>query len=172
MLIDSYEVEFQAPDCQHPSCDELLGRVKVMTDLTDLMPYVNALVKGEYIPAIPVLTWRAGNHKFALRPHEIAVNNLQGRDSGLDEVRLIVEWLNGVWDRRAEIEPDFAAHEKPKVLDVYKLLPRTNCRECELPSCMGFAGELVAGNKSLDDCRPLLEEMNAEARRKLIDMGL
>lgn len=172
MLIDSYEVDFQAPDCQHPSCDELVAKVKVMGDLTELIPYVNAVVRGEYIPAIPVLTWKAGPHKYALRPHEIAVNNLRGRDSGLDVIRLIVEWLNGVWDRRDELEPDFSAHEKPAILDVYKLLPRTNCRRCGLPSCMGYAGELVAGNKTLDDCEPLLEEVSEEARRRLIDMGL
>lgn len=172
MLIDSYEVDFQTPDCQHPSCDELFARVKVMADLTELLPYVNALVKGEYIPAIPAITWKAGSHKYALRPHEIAVNNIRGRESGLDDVREIVEWLNGVWERRGEIEPDFTARDRPKVLDVYKLLPRTNCKRCGLPSCMGYAGELVAGNKSLDDCEPLLEEMSAESRRRLIEMGL
>lgn len=172
MLIDSYEVEFQSPRCQHPGSDELFAKVRVMTDLADLIPYVNAVVRGEYIPGIPVLTWKAGAHKYALRPREIAVNNLLDRESGLEEIRHIVDWLNDVWERRAEITPDYAAREKPAILDVFKLLPRTNCKKCGLPSCMGYAGELVAGNKSLDDCEPLLEAENGEARRRLADMGL
>lgn len=172
MLIDSYDIDFQTPDCQHPSCDELFAKVAVEADLTELITYVNGLVKGEYVTGIPVLTWKEGEHKYALRPHEIAISNLDGRAKGLEEVHRAIDWLNGVWGRRSELTPDHTARKKPGILEVLKVLPRTNCKECGLPSCMGFAGELVAGNKNLDECTPLMEELNAEARKKLVDMGL
>jgi ArsR family metal-binding transcriptional regulator len=173
MLIEDYDIEFGTPDCQHPSCDELFAKVAVKADITELLPYVNAVIrKGEFTTDVPVLVWVHGGHKYALRPHEVAVSSLDGREKGLEEVRRTIEWLNDIWDRRDELTPDHSAREKPRILDVYKLLPRTNCKECGLPSCMGFAGELVAGNKSLEDCAPLLEEMNDEARRKLLEMGL
>ena len=40
-------------------------------------------------------------------------------------------------------------------LNVYKILPQTNCRKCLLPSCLAFAAAIVAGSKKLEDCPEL-----------------
>ena len=40
-------------------------------------------------------------------------------------------------------------------IDVYKLLPRTNCGECHEANCMAFATRLVNGELLLADCPPL-----------------
>jgi acetyl-CoA decarbonylase/synthase complex subunit gamma len=37
-------------------------------------------------------------------------------------------------------------------LQVFKLLPNTNCRECGYPTCLAFAMKLAAGKESLDKC--------------------
>lgn len=47
------------------------------------------------------------------------------------------------------------AHLSP--IDVYKLLPRTNCKECGEENCMAFATKLVNREVALDQCRPLIE---------------
>lgn len=39
--------------------------------------------------------------------------------------------------------------------EVYKLLPRTNCRECGEDNCMAFATKLVNREATLDKCPPL-----------------
>ena len=55
------------------------------------------------------------------------------------------------------------------VLDVYKLLPKTNCKKCGTV-CMGFAAKLVAREASPEDCPLLLEpefKENLEALRRL-----
>ncbi|MEM1586673.1 MAG: acetyl-CoA decarbonylase/synthase complex subunit gamma [Candidatus Bathyarchaeia archaeon] len=43
-------------------------------------------------------------------------------------------------------------------LDVYTLLPRTNCGKCGESNCMAFATKLVNREVSLDLCKPLIEE--------------
>lgn len=43
-------------------------------------------------------------------------------------------------------------------LDVYKLLPRTNCKECGDENCMAFATKVVNREIFLESCTPLLEE--------------
>lgn len=48
-------------------------------------------------------------------------------------------------------------------LDIYKLLPKTNCRECGFATCLAFAMQLAKKAASLDKC-PYLSE---EARRVL-----
>lgn len=40
-------------------------------------------------------------------------------------------------------------------IDVYKLLPKTNCGECKEANCMAFATRLVNGELMLADCPPL-----------------
>ena len=42
-------------------------------------------------------------------------------------------------------------------IDVYRLLPRTNCRECRESNCMAFATRVVNGELTIEDCPPLLK---------------
>jgi hypothetical protein len=44
------------------------------------------------------------------------------------------------------------------VIDVYKILPQTNCGKCLLPSCLAFAAAVVAGRKKLGDCPDIAPE--------------
>ncbi len=54
-------------------------------------------------------------------------------------------------------------------VEIYKLLPKTNCGTCGTSSCMGFAAKLATHQASADDCptmteaaRKLLKETSAE----------
>jgi hypothetical protein len=49
-------------------------------------------------------------------------------------------------------------------VEIYKLLPRTNCGKCGLPSCFGFAAKLATHQASPDDC-PSMTEADREALR-------
>jgi hypothetical protein len=53
-------------------------------------------------------------------------------------------------------KPNFTA------LDVYKILPQTNCSKCLLPSCLAFAAAVVAGRKKLQDCPDLAPDILAK----------
>ncbi|MGB8308504.1 MAG: acetyl-CoA decarbonylase/synthase complex subunit gamma [Methanoregula sp.] len=44
-----------------------------------------------------------------------------------------------------------------KALDIYKLLPKKNCKECGDPTCLTFAMKLAAGKADLDLC-PYLDD--------------
>ena len=41
---------------------------------------------------------------------------------------------------------------KLTVLDIYKLLPKTNCGECKFPTCMAFAMQVAAKKVALEAC--------------------
>ena len=55
-------------------------------------------------------------------------------------------------------------------IDAYKLLPRTNCKECGEANCMAFAAKLVNREIILEDCPPLLEKEHEEKYKKLKEM--
>ena len=46
-------------------------------------------------------------------------------------------------------------------LEIYKHLPKTNCRECGFPTCLAFAMQLAAKRASLDQCPHVSEEARA-----------
>lgn len=43
-------------------------------------------------------------------------------------------------------------------LDIFKLLPKTNCGECKLPTCLAFAMKLAGGQAKLEDCPYVSDE--------------
>ena len=48
-------------------------------------------------------------------------------------------------------------------LDIYKLLPKTNCGECKSPTCLAFAMRVAQKQASIDQC----PHVTAEAKEKL-----
>src|SRR4030067_601911 len=46
----------------------------------------------------------------------------------------------------------------PTGLEIYKLLPQTNCKECGLPTCLAFAMKLAAKQSELKACPYVSEE--------------
>lgn len=55
-------------------------------------------------------------------------------------------------------------------IDVYKLLPRTNCGECGVPNCMGFATKVVNGEAVIDECPPLLKPEQSQSYHQLAEL--
>ncbi|MBS3908700.1 MAG: acetyl-CoA decarbonylase/synthase complex subunit gamma [Actinobacteria bacterium] len=46
-------------------------------------------------------------------------------------------------------------------MDIFKQLPKTNCGECGIPTCLAFAMKLAAGGASLEQCPHVSEEAKA-----------
>ena len=55
-------------------------------------------------------------------------------------------------------------------IEVYKLLPSTNCKECGENNCMAFAAKLVNREATLQECTPLLEKKHEAAYQKLWEL--
>lgn len=55
-------------------------------------------------------------------------------------------------------------------IDIYKLLPKTNCKECGEENCMAFATKIVNREAEIDQCLPLLKEENSKAYNQLKEM--
>ena len=53
-------------------------------------------------------------------------------------------------------------------MELYKFLPKTNCKRCGKPSCMAFALELLKGKVKVDDCPPLVEEKKYSKDRETL----
>jgi ArsR family metal-binding transcriptional regulator len=88
------------------------------------------------------------------------------------EADSILEWLrqeiNDTWKKREEIISSFEVSAKPGILDILKLLPKDNCQECGLPTCLVFATQVSEGAKVYDDC-PKLDELSRSKLKQYLN---
>ena len=47
-------------------------------------------------------------------------------------------------------------------MQIFKLLPKTNCKECGVPTCLAFAMNLASGKAELDSCPYVSDEARAQ----------
>lgn len=164
MLLKSYSKEMFRPKC-NPSFQSVHCVAHLDQDISEVLPYLNTVLGGSnYAVSPPALTLRVHGKLITLHSRDIFVNALQDDR----EAERICEWLkqeiNDAWERRDEIEPTYQDQPKPKMLEVLKLLPKTNCGECGDPTCMVFALRLIEGVKEPDRCPPLDAEKGTQLR--------
>lgn len=55
-----------------------------------------------------------------------------------------------------------------KYLDIYKILDKSNCRECGLLTCLAFVHAVVNGTRKIGDCTHLDKKTVSEVDKKII----
>jgi acetyl-CoA decarbonylase/synthase complex subunit gamma len=55
-------------------------------------------------------------------------------------------------------------------IDIYKLLPKTNCKECGQENCMAFATKIVNREANIDQCKPLQKKEYEKSYKQLKDI--
>ncbi|RPI56198.1 MAG: hypothetical protein EHM56_04650 [Chloroflexi bacterium] len=170
MLIETYNLQVFTPPCD-PGTERFSAFARLTVDIREVLPYLNATLRGAaYNAAAPALTWKKGGHNIAFHPDRIAVSNVADREAAIQELEGLIKLVNHTWERRAEIEPSHDVHRRPGLMEVYKLLPRSNCKACGEASCFVFANKLVASHVRLQDCPVLDELQHAEQRATLTGM--
>ncbi len=159
MILNTYRLEIFNNECM-PGAMTVQCFAHLDRDIGAALPYVNAVLGGfEYIKDPPSVTFRVQGKLITVHKQKIAINALKNES----EARKIVEWMareiNDAWEKRNEIEPCYEGMSKPKLIEILKLLPKTNCKECGFQTCMVFASMVAEGAKVASDC-PWLEMEN------------
>ncbi|MDY7030778.1 MAG: (Fe-S)-binding protein [Thermodesulfobacteriota bacterium] len=155
MLLKSYRKEIFRPEC-NPGFQSLHCIAHLDQDISDSLPYLNATLGGfTYINDPLSVTFKCHGKLISVYPRKIAVNAL--RDD--TEAEKILQWLkneiNDAWKRRNDITPSYKSVPRPNMLEILKILPRTNCQECGHPTCLVFSTLVAEGARGPDDCPPL-----------------
>ncbi len=147
-----------------PKCDatkEVLHAIADLAeDISPALPYLNAELGGwDYDDRNHVLLLKLSAGKWVtLQPQQIAIRGC--RD--IAEAQALMEWIknqvNEIYERRHAILPRYTGQAGLKVMEILKLLPRTNCRACGYATCMAYAAALREGEISWENCLPLQEE--------------
>jgi ArsR family metal-binding transcriptional regulator len=158
MLLSGYTLEIFRSKC-NAGARTLHCYAHLHDDVGAVLPYLNTVLGGfSYIKEPPALTLKNSGKLITIHPRKIAINALQDEE----QAEKIVSWLqreiNSTWENREDIEPTMEGQKQPTLLDVLKLLPKTNCKECGEPTCMVFAVRVTEGVKDHTSCPALQGE--------------
>jgi len=170
-IAKDYELHLEAPGCE-PGAEYWNATARFEDDISDVFPYLNALWKDViYSPEAKQITWRFEDHAVATKQHEITISNLPDRDTATIEMEKIVAEINKIWMERENLTPLYTPRKRLVAMEIYQLLPQTNCKVCGEPSCFAFASKVTVGQADIQACTPLFdEEPFAEKKQGLMAM--
>ena len=167
MRLSGYTKTIFRPEC-NSSFESVHCLASLNEDVGDVLPYLNAVLGGtQYFNDPPEVMFHHHGRIIKVNAREIAINALKDEK----EADSILEWLkkeiNQAWMNRDSITPCYAGKTKPKLIEILKLLPKTNCKKCGQPTCMTFAAQVTEGGRGVEHCPELIEENRAKLSRYL-----
>ena len=141
--------------------------------LDEVLPYLAALPGViAWNPEVFTLTFRRNPGFLTLFADKVTVTQVIDTQAGLEVLDALKDAINATWEHRAELMAVTKRKRAPGHLDVYVLLPQTNCKQCGEASCLAFAVLLIQQQHTLDECPPLLEDPAFPERRATLEAML
>lgn len=166
-LITHYHFEL-VPDHHSPGSGRYGLRIVPTVDISASFPYLNSTLDGTwYDHENHILVSKGKSQGYAFRPFEILVAALPDPSNASAVACEVVDMVNRVWGGRDRIAPSLRQRKLPAVYDIFKLLPRTNCKQCGYPTCLAYATDLRSGKATIEQCAPLSEAGHAANRERI-----
>ncbi len=170
MLLKDYTMKIVLPEC-NPSAQKVNAIAELGEDISEVLPYLNATIKGcSYNPDAGTLRFIREGKAITLHPRQIAIAGLEDETEARKVLDSLKEAINSTYERRGEVEPSYRRGDELKILDVFKLLPGTNCKQCGEPTCLAFASKLVKQEDNVRSCIPLYSNQYEGKRERLLKM--
>ncbi|MFN2243328.1 MAG: (Fe-S)-binding protein [Anaerolineae bacterium] len=170
-IAKDYDLHLEAPGCE-PGAEYWNATARFEDDISEVFPYLNTIWKNAiYSPGANQITFQPENRAVALKRHEITISNLPDRDTATIEMEKVVADVNRIWMDRENLTPMHTARKRLVAMEIYQLLPQTNCKMCGQPSCFAFASKITVGEAKAEACTPLFDEAQYDEKRQaLLDM--
>ncbi len=169
MFLHSYRITRTLPCLADPM--KIRAIVEVSDEIHEVFPYLNSIVKGcIYNHAANTLTIRKDQKLITLHALHITLAKVEDEKEAEQVLSWLKDLINATYERRDRIEPNYAMAAELKALEVFKLLPGTNCRQCGEPTCLAFAVKLAGREIEIIKCDPLFLEKYEEKRKILLDL--
>ncbi len=139
-------------------------------DLSPFFPYINAEIPDGQMYDKPLYI------RFVLEDRLCALHSREGlfspaRDMG-DAVSFLgrlIRLFEDIHRRRDGIVPSFRKYAPVSALDIYRMLPGTNCKSCGFATCMAFAAALSRHKTDTYKCPHFNPPVDEKATYPLFD---
>lgn len=161
MLLTGFRKNISLPACM-PGSTSLHCVADLNEDISEVIPFINATIGGYGFVREPVsVSFKMYGKLLTVHSRQICVNALKDEEEADNILNWLMKEINLAWENKGAIEPKYEDPPKPAMVQILKLLPQTNCKECGLPTCMVFATRAASGLKDADGCPPLSGERKA-----------
>jgi ArsR family metal-binding transcriptional regulator len=169
MLLRSYKITRVLPCLADP--EKIRAIADVSDEIHQVFPYLNAILKGcIYNHPANTLTIRKDQKLITLHPLHITLAKIEDEKEGEELLEWLKDLINETYEKRDQIEPNYSMAAELKALDIFKLLPGTNCKECGEPTCLAFAVKFVGRDIGVNKCEPLFSEKYQEKQKVLVEL--
>lgn len=163
-----YDYKITKVKRSYPNPEWLAVTAELSSDISEVFPYLNAMRKNAvYTPEAPNLNCKMDTGLISLMPRKISVGQGLHEEDAVKVLDHLKGLINDTWERRESIIPVYERKGEIKARDIVGFLPKTDCRDCGLPTCFAFAVALLKGVKRLRDCPVLTKPEFAEDKQAL-----
>ncbi len=158
---------------------------RLATSVGELFPLINGLARAAALyEKPPFIRFILDGVLCGLYPQQGSAAPFTDRQEARGFVDKLIAFLNNIFQRRQNLEPNFKKWQPVPILDIYRLLPGTNCSACGFRTCLAFAAAVSRHQAFPYRCpslrRPLTEQAVYPLRDKqgrlvstvALDLGL
>lgn len=123
-------------------------------DISEITPYLNAVTEGAiYNHEGKNITFKKDDRLLGIQARQIAGAKIIDMKDAQDIINWFKDLVNECYEKRDSITPNYERRQRLTALDIYKLLPGTNCKKCGELTCLTFAVKLASEGKRADQRR-------------------
>lgn len=168
MFLESFALIRTLPCLAEPGKIIVVGQPSCSLD--PVMPYLATLpnVIG-YNPDTGALTFRRPAGFLTLYSDKVYITQVKDTEEGLVLLEALKDAVNATWQHRDRLVAVTRRRRTPRLLDVWTLLPQTNCKRCGEATCMAFAFALLHQQRTLSECEALVSDPAFADRRAALE---
>lgn len=171
MYLESIRLTRTLPCLAEPGKIQVVGTPN--RSLAEVIPYL-ATLPGiiTYNPAKLSLTFRRRPGFLTLLEDKVHITQVTDNEEGENLLNNLKEAINTTWENRDQLKAIRHPTRVLRPLDIYALLPQSNCGDCGEATCMAFAAKLIMRERPVTECLPLVSDTGFEERRATLEAML
>ena len=152
------------------SCDIGSAQFTLDWDISPLFPYINAVAqKAQYFERPDYIRFSFQNRLCAFYPRNGAFTPVGDMADAAEFLSELAKFIFGIRDKYQDITPNYKRFKPASPVDIFRLLPATNCRQCGYATCVAFAAALARNHTTLVECPHLANPVQEKAEFPIYD---
>ncbi|NNG01129.1 MAG: hypothetical protein HKM93_17190 [Desulfobacteraceae bacterium] len=152
------------------SCGSRGAKFNLDWDISPLFPYINAVVEGaQYYEKPDYIRFLLSDRLCAFHPRHGAFTPAWDIGEAIEYLNRLSTFIIGIQKRVHDITPDHRKYKPASPVDIFRLLPATNCGECGYTTCLAFAAALARNRTLTVECPHLDPPVEEKATFPIYD---
>lgn len=169
MYLESIDLSFIQPCTAHAS--RIRIKAQLSKDISEIFPYINSKLKScIYNNKVPNLSFTQDGKIITLFKKSLTITKLINETDAYEMLDIVKDMINDIYESKNNIKPLYETNKLPSPIEIYKILPKLNCKKCGEMTCMSFANKVLKNQISIKKCLPIHNSCNQKNLEKLEDI--